>query len=86
MCVCMSVNGKGVGGGECTKWKFMTETRWLLSLSTLEIIRPSFLMPAADEIYHNYWKTLLIISFPILMKTRDIPVISWISIFFILLI
>lgn len=62
------VNGKG----ECTKWKFMTETRRLLSFSTLEIIRPSFLMAGADEIYHNYRKTLLIISFPILIKTRDI--------------
>lgn len=58
-----------VGGGG-PKWKFMTETRWLPSLSTLEIIRPSFLAPATDEIYHNYPKTLLIISFAILMKIR----------------
>ena len=53
----------------------MTETRWLLSLSTLEIIRPSFLLPAADEIYHNYWKTVLIISFHILLEMRDTAII-----------
>ena len=70
--------------GGCTKWKFMMETRWLLSLSTLEIIRPSFFFPATDEIYHNYWKTLLIITFPVLMKIQAIPVMSLISVFLLI--
>lgn len=52
MCVyvCASVNGKG---GVYKMEIYDRDTVASFSLSTLEIIRPSFLMPAADEIYHN---------------------------------
>lgn len=50
MYVCVSVNRKG---GVYKMEIYDRDTVASFSLSTLEIIRPSFLMPAADEIYHN---------------------------------